>query len=101
MLGERGHQVGREVSVPIYFRNVRLTEQRVDMIVDAKVVVECKATDKLPAFAERQLFNYLRATRIEVGMLLHFGPAPKFYRVIASRASLRRGERGTTDPQMP
>jgi GxxExxY protein len=51
------------------------------MVVDGKVVVEIKSTDRLHPNARRQLLNYLRATNLEVGLLLHFGPEPKFYRV--------------------
>jgi hypothetical protein len=32
----------------------------------------------------RQVYNYLRATNLEVGLLLHFGPRPNFYRLISS-----------------
>ena len=40
----------------------------------------------LPAFAARQLHNYLRATTLAIGLLLHFGPEPKFHRLISPRA---------------
>jgi GxxExxY protein len=58
-----------------------LAVQRLDMIVDGKVVVELKAGASLMAGAQRQLYNYLRAGRLEVGLLLHFGLEPKFYRL--------------------
>jgi len=80
----RGHQVGREVLVVIRYQGVPLTSQRLDMLVDNKLVVENKSTAVLPRFAVRQLFNYLRATDLEVGLLLHFGPEPKFYRLIST-----------------
>ena len=80
----RGRTVGREVSIPILFRGEVLTTQRVDMIVDEKVVVEVKSTHVLPPTAQRQLLNYLRATRLEVALLLHFGPDAKFYRLVQS-----------------
>jgi len=80
----RGHRVAREVPVVIWYDNGPLTTQRVDMLVDDKLVVENKSTAILPAFAARQLYNYLRATDLEVGLLLHFGPKPKFYRLIST-----------------
>jgi len=52
------------------------------MIVDDKLVVETKSTYTLHKAATRQVYNYLRATRLEVGLLLHFGPEPGFYRLI-------------------
>ncbi|HEU4989005.1 MAG TPA: GxxExxY protein [Gemmatimonadaceae bacterium] len=90
-LRERGHRVGREVYVPVMFRGAELGRQRLDMLVDEKVVVEAKATEILHPNASRQLFAYLRATRLEVGLLLHFGPKPRFHRVVClndSRPSL-------------
>ncbi len=62
------------------------------MVVDERVVVEAKATEILHPNASRQLFAYLRATRLEVGLLLHFGPRPRFHRVVCLN---------TTDPNMP
>jgi GxxExxY protein len=54
------------------------------MIVDDKLVVETKATLKLPESAGRQLYNYLRATNLEVGLLLHFGTKATFSRQVCS-----------------
>ena len=82
----RGHRVGREVSVNIVYKGTTLTSQRLDFVVDEKLVVENKSTQTLPAFAPRQVFNYLRATNLAVGLLLHYGPEPKFYRVVSPRA---------------
>ena len=81
----RGHRVGREVSVNIYYKGTILTSQRLDFIVDEKLTVESKSTEILPAKAKRQLYNYLRATNLAVGLLLHFGPEPKFHRVVSPR----------------
>ncbi|HJQ20748.1 MAG TPA: GxxExxY protein [Gemmatimonadaceae bacterium] len=72
-LRARGHQVSREVSVVVMYKGHELTTERMDMVVDDQVVVETKCTVRLEQSASRQLYNYLRATRIEVGLLLHFG----------------------------
>ncbi|MFI5242576.1 MAG: GxxExxY protein [Gemmatimonadales bacterium] len=77
-----GHRVDREVSVMVYYRGEPLAEQTLDMIVDEKLVLETKATELLHPNASLQLFSYLCATNLEVGLLLHFGRKPKFYRVI-------------------
>jgi GxxExxY protein len=87
-LVKRGRRVGREVVIPIEYKGELLTTQRVDMVVDDKVVVEIKSTPALPVFAQRQTLNYLRATRFEVALLLHFGPAPKFYRFVHSNHAI-------------
>ena len=44
--------------------------------------VEAKSTPDLHKNATRQMFSYLRATNLEVGLLLHFGREPHFYRVV-------------------
>jgi GxxExxY protein len=78
----RGHRVAREVVVPIFYRGSRLTTQRVDLIVDERVVLEIKSTETLHGSATRQLYNYLRATNLEIGLLFHFGPKARFWRVL-------------------
>ena len=71
---ERGHRVAREYAARIYYKGDELTTQRLDLVVDERVIVEVKATERLDRAAPRQLFNYLCATQFEVGLLLHFGP---------------------------
>jgi GxxExxY protein len=78
----KGHRVDREVAVMAYYRGEPLAWQTLDLIVDEKLVLEIKATERLHPSATRQLFSYLCATNLEVGLLLHFGHEPKFYRVI-------------------
>jgi GxxExxY protein len=83
-LASRGHAVGREVSVPIFYKGALLTTHRADLMVDQRVVVEVKSTHVLPPITKRQTLNYLSATRIEVALILHFGPEAKFYRLVNS-----------------
>jgi GxxExxY protein len=75
----RNHAVAREVNVHVMYKGEFLCTQRLDMVVDEKVVVETKATYELHPAAQRQLYNYLRATKLNVGLLLHFGREPQFY----------------------
>jgi GxxExxY protein len=79
---ERGHAVVRELAVDVGYKGRHVAWHRLDMVVDNRVVVEIKATEKLPPYAERQLMNYLRASSFEVGLLLHCGPRPAFHRQI-------------------
>jgi GxxExxY protein len=81
-LKARGHRVAREVWARVIYKDDELGIQRIDMIVDDKLVVETKASSKLPESATRQLYNYLRATNLEVGLLLHFGTKASFHRQI-------------------
>ena len=80
----RGHKVDRELMVPVYYKGKLVARQRLDIVVDDRVIVECKATERLPVSAGPQLISYLRATTFQVGVLLHFGPHPKFYRFVDS-----------------
>jgi GxxExxY protein len=79
----------------VYYRGDPLAGQTLDMIVDEKVVLETKATEQLHPGATLQLFSYLCATSLEVGLLLHFGREPKFYRVICENRFKRhlKGDR--------
>lgn len=79
----RGHRVAREVTARVTYKGEALGLQHLDMIVDAKLVIETKSGMQLHKSAARQLYNYLRATNLEVGLLLHFGPKPHFYRMIS------------------
>jgi GxxExxY protein len=81
-LESRGLLVDREVWVDVLYKGEHIARQRIDLIVNHAVVVEIKATEKVPPFSRRQLLNYLRATQLELGLLLHFGPEPKVYRLI-------------------
>jgi GxxExxY protein len=81
-LETRGHVVNREVRVPVYYKEHLCAWQRLDMVVDGKVIVESKAREKLVPAWQAQLITYLRATTFEVGVLLHFGPRPSFHRFI-------------------
>ena len=83
-LETRGHCVAREVKVRVRYKGLELGIQRLDMVVDEKLVLEIKSTYALPLAAERQVYNYLRGCGLRVGLLLHFGPEPRFYRMICS-----------------
>ena len=84
-LSARGHRVGREVWIPVIYKGEELGKQRLDMIVDDTLLIETKSTYDLHRAAERQVYNYLRATKLELALLLHFGPRPRFYRVLVHR----------------
>lgn len=83
-LRARGRSLKREVTIPITYKGAFLTNHRADLVVDDKVIVEIKATESLPPFTRRQVTNYLRATKLEVALILHFGPEAKFQRLVCS-----------------
>ena len=57
-------------------------EHAADIIVDNKVIIELKAAKKIAEDHHAQLLNYLKATDIEVGLLLNFGPKPEISRKV-------------------
>jgi GxxExxY protein len=77
-------RVSRQFAVRIYYDGEELMQYRLDMVINETLVVEVKSTYVLHPGAKRQTYNYLRATNLEVALLLHFGPEPKFYRFIHS-----------------
>ena len=83
-LRDRGHTVVRELVVNVSYHDRYVAGQRLDMVVDDRVVVENKATEKLVPAHLDQLTAYLKATSFEVGLLLHFGPTPHYKRVLDS-----------------
>lgn len=88
----RGHRVARELAVRVRYKGEEIGMQRLDMVVDDVLVVEAKATHVLHESATRQLYNYLRATNLELGLLLHFGPRAQFFRVLCERHYKSREE---------
>lgn len=87
LLGTAGLQVGREVPFEIVFHGRTVGCYRADLVVESKVVVEVKAGRAIDPFHTAQLLNYLRASRLEVGLLLNFGPSARFKRVVSSARS--------------
>ncbi len=89
---KRGHLVQRECGVQIVYRGKPLIWQRMDFVVDDRIIIEVKATVHLSNDATRQLFNYLRATNLQVGLLLHYGEKPRFFRVFCKPEERDPGE---------
>ena len=82
LLREAGLALEREVPVEVQLRGTPIGLYRLDMIVERRVVVEIKASKAIGLADERQIQNYLRATNLEVGLLLHFGPCPAVRRFV-------------------
>jgi GxxExxY protein len=64
----------------VRYRNIIVGEYYADIVVNDLVILELKANEHLMAEHEAQLLNYLRATDIEVGLLLNFGKKAEFRR---------------------
>jgi GxxExxY protein len=68
----------------VHHRNRPVGMFRADILVEDLILLELKARSALFPVHEAQLLNFLRATSIEVGMLLNFGPRPEFKRLVFS-----------------
>ncbi len=78
----------REVELPVYYKGQRLkTAFRADFVCFEPVIVELKALDKLSGGEEAQILNYLKATGLELGLLINFGaPSLEYQRFILSKS---------------
>jgi GxxExxY protein len=77
-----GLSVAREVPIEVLYKGVAVGQFRYDMIVNDRVIVEIKSQRTISEADERQIQNYLKASNVSVGLLLHFGPSPKVRRFI-------------------
>ena len=68
--------------IKVIYEDEIIGEYFADVLVDRKVIVEIKATKNLIIDHEAQLLNFLKATDIEVGLLLNFGPEPEIKRKV-------------------
>lgn len=87
----RGVRVRRQVPFELHHRGKQVGRYRADLLVESRVLIEVKSTRNLVEADERQLLNYLKATPIEVGFLIHFGPKPKFFRRILTNDRKKAG----------
>jgi GxxExxY protein len=94
-LEQAGLSVGSQVSVPVWFRGRQVGDFVADLLIEDVVLLELKAARALEPAHESQLLNYLRATPIEVGLLLNFGPKPQVKRLIYDNP--RKSHRGIPD----
>ena len=85
-LRHSGFLAEREVSVPVWFRGVKVGQYFADLLVDNTILIELKTARNIESAHEAQLLHYLRATEIEVGLLLNFGTRPQFRRLLFDNA---------------
>jgi GxxExxY protein len=73
-------KVESEKSIAVYYEGQIVGNFSADLVVESKVIIELKARERLVEAHEAQLLNYLRSTKIEIGLLLNFGKSPEFKR---------------------
>ena len=82
--------VKRQDPLPVFFRGQQIGDFRADLLVEEAVIVEVKAARLLEPAHETQLLNYLRASEMEIGLLLNFGPEPQIKRFVFSNDRKKR-----------
>ncbi len=79
-----GLSAGNQKPLKIYYDTQIVGEYFADIIVEDKIIIELKATESLCFEYECQLINYLKASKIEVGLLMNFGKEPEIKRKVFS-----------------
>ena len=83
-LRKMGVEVVNQYMIRVFYDGVEVGNYFADLFVENAVIVEIKAAEGLIEEHEAQLINYLKATNIEVGLLLNFGKKPSFKRKVFS-----------------
>jgi GxxExxY protein len=81
-LKERAYEVIPQQRCPVYYKGKEVGEYFSDMVVEGLVILELKAVDSIIDVHKKQLQNYLKASSIEVGLILNFGKKPSFHRSV-------------------
>lgn len=97
-LQKRGHRVEDQQPVKVLFEGHVVGNHFADLIVDGLVIIELKSVEALGEPHEAQLLNYLRATDIEVGLLLNFGPKAQVKRKVFPNARKQRLDSESDSP---
>lgn len=81
-----GLRVEQQKQLKVYYENQLVGDYFADLIVEDLVIIELKVADSIAPAHEAQLLNYLKATTVEIGLLLNFGPKATFRRKVFSNA---------------
>jgi GxxExxY protein len=81
-LRQAGLQVEQELPISVRFRGETIGDFKADLVVNGSVLLELKAVRAIDQAFEKQILNYLRGTRLELGLILNFGPKPEFRRFV-------------------
>jgi GxxExxY protein len=79
---QRGLEIEQDAVVSVFYKGVKLGSFKADLIVEGKVVVEVRAGAHLTEADRAELFNCMRCSQADVGMLLHFGARAEFRRFV-------------------
>ncbi|MGJ8660803.1 MAG: GxxExxY protein [Bacteroidota bacterium] len=87
---KNGLSVEQQHKIDVYYNDEIIGEYFADILVENQVIIELKASKGINEAHECQLVNYLKASEIEVGLILNFGSRPSMKRKIFSNSALFR-----------
>ena len=88
-LSHKGMQVECQKEIRVYYKGECVGRYVADMIINQTVILELKAVQTLRPEHEWKLINYLKATGLEVGLLLNFGHSAEFKRKVLTNKSAK------------
>lgn len=71
-LKQAGLKYEKQKEVPVYYKTYRLGKQRIDLIVEDKVIIEIKSVERFDPIFEAQILSYMKMTGKKVGLLINF-----------------------------
>jgi len=74
LLEKEGIKARQQYPISVYFENKVVSEYFADILVEDKVLIELKAIERTANTHTAQLLNYLKATKIRLGLLINFAP---------------------------
>ncbi len=85
-LEKSGIQFNREIQQDVFYDNIKVGTRIADFLVEGKILVELKALSEINETHYSQILNYLKAFRLEIGLLINFGSKSlQFKRFINSK----------------
>ncbi len=93
----RGLLLRRKYQCQSFFVVGTLVILRADLVINDVVLLELKTAECIVAAHESQVINYLRATHLELGLVLNFGPKPQVRRLLLDNARKHKNKHLTTD----
>ncbi|MBG6060781.1 GxxExxY protein [Flavobacterium sp. CG_9.1] len=81
-LKSQGFKVEPQKQIKVYYKNELVGDFFADLLINGVIILELKACESLVKAHYVQTLNYLKATNIEIGLLLNFGEKPEIKRLI-------------------
>jgi GxxExxY protein len=88
-LNKRGLSIQQQAPIKVYYDELLVGQYFADLLVEDAIIIELKAAEGIAEEHEAQLLNYLKATEIDIGLILNFGPKPQVMRKVFETARVK------------